>query len=695
MQHLKATCFSDQSILINPFPEQHLPDSHKRMSLLDVPLEILLLIVEQSDHYEANINALARTNRYLYASLNRFLYRHNVERTGGNALSWAAYHGQEGACRKLLAEGADINAQLYLDESELCLKSSKKSDSPDRAMLRMKASIELLGGHCKRTPLSHAAYSGHSAVLRLLLEDNRTDPNRQDLLRGWSRWTPHSTPLHNAVESNNKEALKLLLKNGRTDPNIQDSGSSQTPLMRAIRQGREAMVKLLIEDHRVSLHLPTRYGQTPLSAAAQHGTEAIVKMLLTGNDEREGSLLRKDHTSLSHAAEPSGSAAKERPDRKLADPGVTDCDGRTALSYAACRGKTGMVRILLADERAQPDLADVLGERPLMCALHRGHESVVRLLLPHDRIMSDRTGKSWLAVLEAAADVGEDSIVRLLLTSNRTYRNVESALWYATTSRQTSTVAVLLKDGRVHPDAAVIGDLTVLMIAATRNHIPMMRAILKESCADINFHDSKSRTALWHAAHDGAISAVRFLTANSRIKIDCRDHEGLTPLAIAAVNGKGTIVRLLLEKGANPDVEDHHHRTVLSLAAENERDDIVRTLIRRRRKRADINTRGPHGRTPLWYAAFACRDSVVKILARHYNVKVDLPDDEGRTPLSIAAGIGSCSQVETLLASGADRNIVDHAGKTAMAWATRGGHQAVCELLSADHSKSVCELRVC
>lgn len=64
------------------------------MPLLNLPNEIILMIAESLEA-ECEINALVQTNRHLYALLNLYLYRLNIQKNGSSALLWAAQHGQD------------------------------------------------------------------------------------------------------------------------------------------------------------------------------------------------------------------------------------------------------------------------------------------------------------------------------------------------------------------------------------------------------------------------------------------------------------------------------------------------------------------------------------------------------------------------------------------------------------------------
>ena len=106
------------------------------MSLLNLPNEVFLCT---SGYLETDrdINAFSRINRRLHEVLDTYLYHHNLQRSGGSGLWWAAQKGQVVTAGKFLEGGAEVDAK-----------------DPD----------------WKLTPLYYAAENGHEAVVQLLLE---------------------------------------------------------------------------------------------------------------------------------------------------------------------------------------------------------------------------------------------------------------------------------------------------------------------------------------------------------------------------------------------------------------------------------------------------------------------------------------------------------------------------------------------
>jgi uncharacterized protein len=116
-------------------------------------------------------------------------------------------------------------------------------------------------------------------------------------------------------------------------------------------------------------------------------------------------------------------------------------------------------------------------------------------------------------------------------------------------------------------------------------------------------------------------------------------------LSIAAAEGNAAIVRLLLQRGADPNIATRENRRPLLTAAYHGHTEIARLLID---AGADIDT----------------ADSSF-----------------GFTALMEAAGRGHAGVVKLLLERGADRNIRSMDGRTAADFAFGFGRQDVLELL--------------
>ncbi|KAH6620967.1 hypothetical protein B0J18DRAFT_212304 [Chaetomium sp. MPI-SDFR-AT-0129] len=166
------------------------------------------------------------------------------------------------------------------------------------------------------------------------------------------------------------------------------------------------------------------------------------------------------------------------------------------------------------------------------------------------------------------------------------------------------------------------------------------------------------RRAMWKTVCGGHTAAVKTLLGMGA-QVDCRDVNGVTPLAWAAQNGHSALVKLLLDTGK---VE-----IVLGIGkVDIDRKDIV------------------FSQTPLFWAAQNGHDAVVKLLLDTGKVNIDSRDYNGQTPLFWAAQNGHDAVVKLLLDTGkVNIDSRDNNGQTPLAWATRNGHEAIVKLLKS------------
>jgi ankyrin repeat protein len=221
---------------------------------------------------------------------------------------------------------------------------------------------------------------------------------------------------------------------------------------------------------------------------------------------------------------------------------------------------------------------------------------------------------------------------------------------------------------------------TLLMHAAAYGTIESMRMLL-DAGADVNAANDFNATALLWCARDAA--KARLLIEHGA-NVNIQSKQGRTPLMLAALRDGGSdIVALLLAKGADVKAKDNRGDTALGLAAETGDAAIMRLLLD---KGADVNGRNRKGETPLIQAATSARPEAVRLLLQrgvdvnaattwYPSVKNGQVALLKLTALHHAATEGPLEMVRDLLDASAKVNAQDSRGFTPLTLAIAADHQ--------------------
>ena len=156
--------------------------------------------------------------------------------------------------------------------------------------------------------------------------------------------------------------------------------------------------------------------------------------------------------------------------------------------------------------------------------------------------------------------------------------------------------------------------------------------------------------AMMNALRNGDRQGFNRVLRENPDSVNARWAGGSTPLMYAAIYGDREAVRVLLDKGANPNAQNNRGGTALMYAVDSEA--MTRLLLDHG---SDPNLRSGEGRTALLVAVgqVGCYPVVKLLLERGADGGVRLPD--GRGALALAVSARDAKLLQLLLDKGADK----------------------------------------
>jgi ankyrin repeat protein len=250
-------------------------------------------------------------------------------------------------------------------------------------------------------------------------------------------------------------------------------------------------------------------------------------------------------------------------------------------------------------------------------------------------------------------------------------------LHYAALYGSPEAVRIVLKAGG-DPNARSRSQATPLMFGA---YSLEKTRLLVESGGDINATANDGSTSLWVATGaQGNERTVRYLLEKGANPKEIRPNGG-DYLIRAAAHEDGEVIRLLLQKGLDPHRAMKTGDTALTESFNFSDHQKARILVE---AGADVNAantfvatvkNGPvenFGITPLMLAAMFDEPDGISALVKA-GAKVDTKDHRQMTALmmAVATDRANPANVRRLINAGADLNVTDRYGETALDWAQK------------------------
>lgn len=211
-------------------------------------------------------------------------------------------------------------------------------------------------------------------------------------------------------------------------------------------------------------------------------------------------------------------------------------------------------------------------------------------------------------------------------------------------------------------------------------HTELAELFLRSSDVDAEAEDINGQNLLCRAVEASNLKAVVWLADNVAVNIDSPDSQGITPLMCAALCSRRlTILRFLLEKGANMEACTIHGSTALMMAAETGNAEAIKELTSHGAQLELVDRRY---RSALMIAVMRGQTAAVQqLLQAGASVLSICYVNNWRTALHVAAALGRKDILLLLLDHGAETQARDWDGMTPLMLAFINGWETVLELL--------------
>jgi serine/threonine-protein phosphatase 6 regulatory ankyrin repeat subunit B len=529
------------------------------------------------------------------------------------------------AARMIAAGGISVDEGDDQGRTMLALAAIRGEPEMLRLLLCAGADINAVDSR-QNSPLMHAVMAKQPAAISALMAGG--GKTGQTNLHGQSA-------LSLAIDSNDLQVLQELL-NGGVDV-WQGPLGKQSPICVAASRGNVEMTKHLLQ---IRAYLPEERGSRTLAAMAKTGElEAVKTLLLAGADPHH-----KDwdgHTAFTLAAA-NGHAkvvaalishcpANVSPDdwiQRLQD--EADNQGRTALMLAVLNRQLNMAKFLLG-EKADPHRTDYKGRNAILWAAAKANQHMVNLLIGYyaTHVATDTRGNT---VFLTAAEHGNTEALELFCRP-------------------------LYKNSMFNINSANHDGDTPLLMAARKGHLEAVRLLLKEG-ADLRHCNKLGRSALLEAAENGHTEVLAMLQGK---ELTLPMMYPVMDTMIKAMVRTFPQMRMILPRLQTPQTRqtDYAGNSMMHLVASHGHHPLMDTLLA--------------ASSPLPILAAGHREVEVdqfkvvnintppgEMISPLAAIDIEATNNEGMTPLCMAARNGHYWTVKMLLEQGAEVNHADN-----------------------------------
>lgn len=686
------------SVLLENGANVDATDENQRTPLqyaLDENNEDVALVIKKAESQKRADEALlesaqASDDEGVAESLEGGANVHAVDKNSWTALHWAAKEKRSIMMSTLLDHGANANA--IDNEGTTPLHIVTEMNVPELATIllqngaNMEAKDKVL-----MTPLHRATMHGVDDVVHLLIS-RKADFNAKDRVG--------RTPLHLAAKeghelpsgegwSSTAGIVTTLLKVGANVDEL-DRGL-RSPLHWAAAGGHVNVVQLLLDAH-ATVDLQDRKGFYAADLALKNGHESAAVIV-------EAAMTHKgQNLDLLDAARVGNRVIVAEALENGADINFKDTKSRAALHLASNNGHDGVVQTLLKFPLCEVDVRNEGGYTPLHLACRQGHAVVARMLLDHGAALDACDEKDeWTPLFEALHQASDKhvEVIRILLqggaTVNAVSRNGMQPIHLAAEGGHVGALNFLLDHGQEHCSDDLSRAKTShnrwepLSFAAKEGNLGAVYALLEHG-AEVGATNVGGTTALHYAAQAGHSRVVRaLLKKGAEVNAVGNSTDISTPLHLAIELSHLAVVEELIKRGADVNaVELKMGWSPLHVAAlkchdsvverrKEEKSSIIRKLVD---SGANFEAADFEGKTPLHLSSeeglWLSTKTLLECGAPH-----SPEDNRERIPLHLASMNGHKEVCVLLLERGSNKRQMDHSGRNSIVLAEERGHGEV------------------
>ena len=552
--------------------------------------------------------------------------------SGGTILHLACDKGDINLVKKLLEAGADPNVTDTFGFTPLMktIVSTSKFDIANDVV------YSIITALCR----------SHCSVNVAFVPSKPSDSNVS--------YYEGSTALHMAIDewTVNQLCVQALVDNGAALDARDVHG--RTPLHIASMRGHHSLTPLLAPSQE-SFHFKDNDGCTPLYYVCKNSHFECVREFMVQIPDIISDLMK--------IANNDGTTPLS----------VRTGSGGTILHVACDKGDINLVKKLL-EAGADPSVTDKFGFTPLMRAVVSTSKS---------SIITDVDNSIITTLCSSQCSVNAAFVPSKLSDSNVSYYEGSTALHmaiYEWTDNQFS-VQTLIDNGAAL-DARDVHGRTPLHIASMRGHHCLIK-LLAPTPEPFHFKDMYGCTPLHYACKNSHLECVRefivqipddicdLLKVSNKcgaIPLFVRGDNNRTILHDACMRGILSVVKMVLEAGADPNLTDKLGCTPLYCACMNSHLECVREFM------------------------FQFPDvfsDLMKVANKYGATPLSVQGDNDQTILHVACRKGDLSVVEEVLEAGADPNSLDGSTFTPLMLAV----QHVVDVKAADIIGILCEFK--